>query len=220
MRGGEQGGKSSFSLLSEPISPSSLLFEPISLSSLNGYVSFSPPSLLFPPISPSSQLFLGHFSLLPILFLPPHKSNIKIFDRLLESWVWDACGDCWEKYPAGVSERPSKAIKVYGLEILKTYKLCWRTLWTSLPTSTSLVFTRLSSVFPNELVLISLAPCHSVNQGCKLFLKRFHKICQQNKTLFDTVSTGFDVPGTCWLFIKKSLMRPESWQLQRQWNWT
>ena len=72
MDGGEQGGKSPFSLLSEPISPSSLLFEPISPSSLNGYVSFSPSSLLFPPISPSSQLFLGHFSLLPILFLPPH----------------------------------------------------------------------------------------------------------------------------------------------------
>ena len=70
-RGGEQGGKSPFSLLSEPISPSSLLFEPISPSSLNGYVSFSPSSLLSPPISPSSQLFLAHFSLLPILFLPP-----------------------------------------------------------------------------------------------------------------------------------------------------
>ena len=52
LRGGGQGGKSPFSLLSEPISPSSL----------NGYVSFSP----------SSQLFLGHFSLLPMLFLPPH----------------------------------------------------------------------------------------------------------------------------------------------------
>ena len=50
-RGGEQGGESPSSILSEPISPSSL----------NGYVSFSP----------SSQLFLGHFSLLPILFLPP-----------------------------------------------------------------------------------------------------------------------------------------------------
>ena len=50
-RGEEQGGKSP--------------------SSLNGYVSFSPSSLLFPPVSPSSQLFLGHFSLLPILFLPP-----------------------------------------------------------------------------------------------------------------------------------------------------
>ena len=32
--------------------------------------SFSPSSLLFPPISLSSQLFLGHFSLLRILFLP------------------------------------------------------------------------------------------------------------------------------------------------------
>ena len=33
-------------------------------------------------------------------------------------------GDCREKCPAGVSERPCKAIKVYGLELLKTYKLC------------------------------------------------------------------------------------------------
>ena len=71
LRGEEQGSKSPFSLLSEPISPSSLLFEPISLSSLNVYLTFSPSSILFPPISPSSQLFLGHFSLLPILFLPP-----------------------------------------------------------------------------------------------------------------------------------------------------
>ena len=60
-RGEEQGSKSPFSLLSEPISPSSLLFESISPSSLNVYLTFSP----------SSQLFLGHFSLLPILFLPP-----------------------------------------------------------------------------------------------------------------------------------------------------
>ena len=72
----EQGGKSPFSLLSEPISPSSLLFEPISPSSLKINISFSPSSLLFPPISPSSQLYLGHFSLLPILFLPPLLSNI------------------------------------------------------------------------------------------------------------------------------------------------
>ena len=56
--------------LSQFLSPTYFL-EPISPSSLNGYVSFSPSSLLFPPISPSSQLFLGHFSLLPILFLPP-----------------------------------------------------------------------------------------------------------------------------------------------------
>ena len=54
-RGGGQGGKSPFSLLSEPISPSSL----------NGYVSFSP----------SSQLFWGHFFLLPILFLPPLRED-------------------------------------------------------------------------------------------------------------------------------------------------
>ena len=51
--------------------PPPYFFEPISPSSLNGYVSFSPSSLLFPPISPSSHFFLGHFSLLPILFLPP-----------------------------------------------------------------------------------------------------------------------------------------------------
>ena len=41
--------------------PPPYFVEPISPSSLNGYVSFSP----------SSQLFGGHFSLLPILFLPP-----------------------------------------------------------------------------------------------------------------------------------------------------
>ena len=51
--------------------PPPYFFEPISPSFLNGYVSFSPFALLFPHISPSSQLFLGHFSLLPILFLPP-----------------------------------------------------------------------------------------------------------------------------------------------------
>ena len=77
----EQGGKSPFSLLSEPISPPSLLFEQISPSSLNVSFSFSPSSLLFPPISPSSQLYLGHFSLLPILFLPPHFSECE-FVRL------------------------------------------------------------------------------------------------------------------------------------------
>ena len=55
------------------------------------------------------------------------------------------------------------------------------------------MFARLSSVFLNELVLVSLAPCHSLNQDCKRFLKRFHASCQQNKTLFDTVSIAFDV---------------------------
>ena len=73
------GGKSPFSLLSEPFSPSSLLFEPISPSSLNVSFSFSPSSLLFPPISPSSQLYLGHFSILPILFLPPLRGNVFIW---------------------------------------------------------------------------------------------------------------------------------------------
>ena len=63
--GGGTGGKSPFSLLFGPISPSSV----------NINFSFSPSSLLFPPISPSSQLCLGHFSLLPILFLPPHGSR-------------------------------------------------------------------------------------------------------------------------------------------------
>ena len=81
-RGVEQGGKSPFSLLSEPISSSSLLFEPISPSSLNVSFSFSPSSLLFPPISPSSQLYLGHFFLLPILFLPPlWTCNFYVHDR-------------------------------------------------------------------------------------------------------------------------------------------
>ena len=54
--------------------PPPFFFEPISPSSLNSYVSFSPSSLLFPLISPSSHLFLGHFSLLPNLFLHPLKS--------------------------------------------------------------------------------------------------------------------------------------------------
>ena len=42
-----------------------------------------------------------------------------------------------------------------------------------------------------QLVAVSLAPCHNLNKGCKPFLKRFHASCQQNKTLFDTVSAGF-----------------------------
>ena len=74
-RGEEQGSNFSFSLLSEPISLSSLLFisssRSIQLNSPYSQLFFSPSSLLFAPISPSSQLFLGHFSLLPILFLPP-----------------------------------------------------------------------------------------------------------------------------------------------------
>ena len=64
--------------------PPPYFFEPISPSSLNGYVSFSPSSLLFPPISPSSQLFLGHFSLLPILFLPPPSNLFLAKQRTLE----------------------------------------------------------------------------------------------------------------------------------------
>ena len=83
-RGVEQGGKSPFSLLSEPISPTSLLFEPISPSSLNASFSFSPSSLLFPPISPSSQLYLGHFFLLPILFLPPPLALVREIRELHE----------------------------------------------------------------------------------------------------------------------------------------
>ena len=78
VRGVEQRVKSPLSLLSEPISPSSLLFEPISPSSININFSFSPSSLLFRPISPSSQLCLGHFSLLPILFLPPHQWHTRL----------------------------------------------------------------------------------------------------------------------------------------------
>ena len=68
-----------------------------------------------------------------------------------------------KKCPAGVSERPSKAIKVHGLKILK--KL------------TNFVDEHFELVFPlqlhfclhgypqfsqNELVLVSLVPCHSL----------------------------------------------------------
>ena len=67
--------------------PPPYFFESISPSSLNGYVSVSPSSLLFPPISPSSQLCLGHFSLLPILFLPP-----LLWLVILKS-VWYSVGD-------------------------------------------------------------------------------------------------------------------------------
>ena len=59
-RGKEQGSKSRFSLLSEPISPSSL----------NVYLTFSPSSLLFPPICPSSHLLFGPF-LPPPYSVPP-----------------------------------------------------------------------------------------------------------------------------------------------------
>ena len=116
----------------------------------------------------------------------------------------------------------AKQLKSAWFENLKNLQtLLTNTLNYSLPTSTSLVFAPLTSVFPNELVLVSLAPCHSLNQGCKRFLKRFHASVQQNKTLFDTFSTGFDVQFlSCWLFIKTSLMRSELWQLQSQCNWT
>ena len=157
--------------------------------------------------------------------LPSHGQTPQRWEYLLfkEGWSFQEWWRLVRKCLGGVSQRPSKAINVHGLKILQTYKLCWRTLWTSLPTSTSLLFARLSSVFPNALVLVSLAPCHSLNQGSKRFLKRFHASCKQNKTLFDTVSTEIDVDFlscTCWLFIKKSLMRSEFWQLQSQWNWT
>ena len=98
-----------------------------------------------------------------------------------EGWSLQEWWRLVRKCPAGVSERPSKAINVHGLKILKTYKLCWWTLWTSLPTSTSLVFARLSSVFTNKLVVVSLAPCHSLNQGCKRFLKRFTHVVNKIK---------------------------------------
>ena len=60
--GGEQGVNLPSPYFLSQFLPPPYFFEPISLSSLNGYISFSP----------SSQLCLGHFSLLPILFLPPH----------------------------------------------------------------------------------------------------------------------------------------------------
>ena len=80
-RGVEQGGKSPFSLLSEPISPSSLKFN----------FSFSPSSLLFPPISPSSQLYLGHFSLLPILFLPHQLIPLSVVDSQIVLFFGQDC---------------------------------------------------------------------------------------------------------------------------------
>ena len=58
-----------------------------------------------------------------------------------------------------ISRQTSKAMKVEGLKILKTHKLRWRILFNySLPISTSLVFP--NSVFPNELVVVSLLPYH------------------------------------------------------------
>ena len=64
LRGEEQGSKSPFSVLSEPISPSSLLFEPISPSSLNVYLKFSPSSQLF-----FGGIFLSFlFCSLPLLY--------------------------------------------------------------------------------------------------------------------------------------------------------
>ena len=84
MRGEEQGSKSPFSLLFEPISPSALLFISSSRSTqFNSPYSqpfFSLSSLLSPPIFPSSQLFLDHFSLLPILFLSPLQSRSKMLN--------------------------------------------------------------------------------------------------------------------------------------------
>ena len=60
-------------------------FEPISPSSQKNNFSFSPSSLLFPSISPSSQLYLGHFSLLSILFLPPPNGSENVL-RLNMQW--------------------------------------------------------------------------------------------------------------------------------------
>ena len=84
----EQGSKSPFFLLSEPISPSSLLFEPISPSSLNVYLTFSP----------SSQLFFGPFLPPPYSVPPPsvhffrvleQSSSQKKYQYLFESFALD-----------------------------------------------------------------------------------------------------------------------------------
>ena len=63
-------------------------------------LSFSPSSLLFPPISPSFQLFLGYFSLLPILFLPP-----------LATWTVrsSAALSVWQKSRVSLADRPTDA---------------------------------------------------------------------------------------------------------------
>ena len=68
-KGEEQGSKSPFSQLSEPISLSSLLFEPISPSSLNVYLTFSPSSLFYPYFSLLLTIF-GPF--LPPPYSVPH----------------------------------------------------------------------------------------------------------------------------------------------------
>ena len=65
--GEEQAGKSLFSILFELIFPPPYFKYSITLFSHPG-LSSSPSSLI--SFSPSSQLFLDHFSLLPILFLP------------------------------------------------------------------------------------------------------------------------------------------------------
>ena len=60
MRGLEQGGKSPFSLLSEPIFPSSLLLEPISpspFSFLKSTIFFLPPPYFFPLFLPPPNFF-------------------------------------------------------------------------------------------------------------------------------------------------------------------
>lgn len=110
--------------------------------------------------------------------LKPHE-NEKIFHKastkdghFQEWWLLAERGFQFEEY---ISHQPNKAMKVHGLKIFgRTYKVRWQTFKTSLPISTSLVFPRLSSVFPNAFVLVPLALWQSLNHCCKLFIKRFH----------------------------------------------
>ena len=70
--------------LSQFLPPPSFLFphpRPSSSIQPTPNFSFSPSCLLFPPIFPSSQLFMGHFSLLPILFPPLHPALLVVLDH-------------------------------------------------------------------------------------------------------------------------------------------
>ena len=80
--GEAQGSKSRFSLLSEPISPSSL----------NVYLTFSPSFLLFPPISPSSQLFLGPFLPPPYSVPPPSCGRTCVENVHMQALIPSWCG--------------------------------------------------------------------------------------------------------------------------------
>ena len=101
------------------------------------------------------------------------KSPIKLQGRVVNPGMVATSG---EKCPTGIFEEihqpPTKQGK--GSPWFKNFE----NLQTSLTKTFSLTSTpfqpRLTSFSPSELVLVSLASCHSLNQGCKLFIKRSH----------------------------------------------